>query len=338
MESLLEQLKKFGFTKYEALAYITLLTYGPLTARGISQKGQIPYNRTYDVLTSLKERGFVEELESKARTFVAVEPEVAFHRYSRSLKELIDDIKKFAESMSVKEQKHAIWRFSSPEEVLLSLETMMKKAKFEFTLLAPKSFLPKVEDGLRGLLEKGVTVSIYTNEEPGLAAEGNVFIRLTDKIGHIIAMRDTAEVLVSPSLVFNVEEELPSGFKSNFPEIIFSHYIYLRDIFEESKPVSFALNGNGEIRFAVFYHAIQAIERLFAERVELDAEVHTTSGEVFRGRITDFTNTKIINNILLDTGERKILVGGPFSILEEYEEMGIVLYLKRTYLNEESRG
>ncbi|ASJ07305.1 TrmB family transcriptional regulator [Thermococcus pacificus] len=338
MESLLEQLKKFGFTKYEALAYITLLTYGPLTARGISQRGQIPYNRTYDVLTSLKERGFVEELEGKARTFVAVEPEVAFHRYSRSLKELIDDIKKFAESMGVEEQKHVIWRFSSPEEVLLSLETMMKKAKFEFTLLAPKSFLPKVEDGLRELLEKGITVSIYTNGEPGLAAGGNVFIRLTDKIGHIIAMRDTTEVLVSPSLVFNVEEELPSGFKSNFPEIIFSYYIYLRDILEESKPVGFALNGNGEMRFAVFYHAIQAIEKFLTGGFDVDAEVHTTSGEVFNGKVVDFTNTKIINNFVLDTGERKALIGGPFSILEEYEAVGVVLYPKKSHRSEDVQG
>ncbi|ASJ01460.1 TrmB family transcriptional regulator [Thermococcus gorgonarius] len=338
MESLLEKLKKFGFTKYEALAYITLLSYGPLTARGISQRAQIPYNRTYDVLTSLKERGFVEELEGKARTFVAVEPEVAFHRYSRSLEELVEEIRQFAESMGVEEQKYAIWRFSSPEEVLLSLKTMMKKAKFEFTLLAPKGFLPKVEDGLRGLLEKGVTVSIYTDEEPGLTMEGNVFIRLTDKIGHIIAMRDTTEVLVSPSLVFNVEEELPSGFKSNFPEIIFSYYIYLRDIFEESKPMNFALNGNGDMRFAVFYHAIQVIENFLTKGFEVDAEVHTISGEVLRGRVTDFTNTRIINNFILDTGDRKVLIGGPFSILEEYEAVGVVLRPKKSHNNEDIQG
>ncbi|WP_048147806.1 TrmB family transcriptional regulator [Palaeococcus ferrophilus] len=330
MESLLEKLKKFGFTKYEALTYITLLAHGPLTARGISQKGQIPYNRTYDVLTSLKERGFVEELEGKARTFVAVEPEVAFHRYSRSLKELVGEIKKFAEGMRIEDRKHAIWRFSSPEEVLLSMKNMMDETGFEFTLLAPSGFIPKVEDGLKGLLERGATVSIYTNEEPPLRLEGNLFVRITDKIGHIIAVRDTKEVLVSPSLVFNVGKELPSGFKSNFPEIVFSHYIYLRDIFEASEPLDYTLKDRGEIRFAMCYHALQVIEGLLREGLEVDAEVHTSSGEVLGGRVVDFTNTKIINNFVLEAGERRVLIGGPFSILEEYEAMGIVLRPKGT--------
>jgi sugar-specific transcriptional regulator TrmB len=337
VESLLEKLKRFGFTKYEALTYITLLANGPLTARGISQLAQIPYNRTYDVLTSLKERGFVEELEGKTRTFVAVEPEIAFHRYSKSLRELIDEIKKFAEDMKVERKKYAIWRFSSPEEAILSLKNMMQDTKFEFTLLAPSDFISGIKDELEVLLNRGITVSIYTNEEVSIPTNGNLFIRRTNKTGHIIAMNDIREVLVSPSLVFNVGEELPSGFKSNFPEIIFSYYIYLRDIFEESTLISSVLKRNKGITFAIYFHALQTIEQLFTEGVEFDAEVYTTSGETLKGKVLDFTNTKIINNLLLDTGKRKVLVGGPFSILEDYEEVGIILYPKDVQTSKERR-
>ena len=54
-------LSEIGFTKYEILTYWTLLVYGPSTAKEISTKSGIPYNRVYDTISSLKLRGFVTE-------------------------------------------------------------------------------------------------------------------------------------------------------------------------------------------------------------------------------------------------------------------------------------
>ncbi|HIE58572.1 MAG TPA: TrmB family transcriptional regulator, partial [Hydrogenothermaceae bacterium] len=47
-EKVLAMLTRLGFTKYEVLTYWTLLVYGPSTAKEISEKSGIPYNRVYD--------------------------------------------------------------------------------------------------------------------------------------------------------------------------------------------------------------------------------------------------------------------------------------------------
>lgn len=331
MERLLEKFKEFGFTKYEALTYLTLLAYGSLTARGISRRAQIPYNRTYEVLASLIEKGFVQELEGKSRTFTAVEPDVAFYKYSKALEQLKEDVKRAAKNLRVEEREYAIWRFSSPEEVIISLKNMMKDTIFEFTLLAPNNLLFQIMDELKGLLKRGVTLSVYTDEGAELGLDGNVFVRITEKTGHIIALSDIREVLVSPSLAFDTGCELPSGFKSNFPEILFSYYIYIRDVFNSSKLLDFNVESfnEKELRFVVCYHITQVLEKFLNEGFEVKAEIHTTAGDILEGNVVGFIDNKVVNSLSLDINGKKVTVGGPFSIIEEYEERGTILYPQR---------
>ena len=84
---MLDQLLKFGFNKYEAIAYLTLVKQGLISASEISSYTEIPNGRIYNVLASLEKKGFCTVYPGTVKKYKAIDPKVAF-------KVLIDDQKK----------------------------------------------------------------------------------------------------------------------------------------------------------------------------------------------------------------------------------------------------
>lgn len=82
---LLQSMRVLGFTPYEARAYHTLVRYGEMTARELSSLSGIPYSKTYEVLSRLQEKGFVEVQKSRPMRFKAIAPREALGRYGAHL-------------------------------------------------------------------------------------------------------------------------------------------------------------------------------------------------------------------------------------------------------------
>ena len=57
---LVETLKSFGLSEYEARAMLTLISKGELTAKEIAEHSRIPRTSVYDVMASLLNKGLVE--------------------------------------------------------------------------------------------------------------------------------------------------------------------------------------------------------------------------------------------------------------------------------------
>jgi len=94
-EEIIEKLQKLGLTKYESLAYITLLKLGPSKATDITKESGIPHTRVYDVLSSLHRKGFVDVMHGTPRLYRPVNPEVVLERIKE---EFIEDIEKLKEA------------------------------------------------------------------------------------------------------------------------------------------------------------------------------------------------------------------------------------------------
>ena len=54
-----------GLNAYEIDTYTALLEEGEMTAMEISRKASVPYSKIYEVLNSLKEKGWVKSSESR---------------------------------------------------------------------------------------------------------------------------------------------------------------------------------------------------------------------------------------------------------------------------------
>ena len=55
-------LREMGLNAYEIDTYIGLLEGGQMTAMEISQAAKVPYSKMYEVLNSLKEKGWIKRL------------------------------------------------------------------------------------------------------------------------------------------------------------------------------------------------------------------------------------------------------------------------------------
>jgi sugar-specific transcriptional regulator TrmB len=86
-QEVLDALRQIGLNLYERKLWAALLSRGTSTAGELSSLAKVPHSRTYDVLESLAEKGFVMIQSSKPLRYVAVTPNEALERAKKKLKE-----------------------------------------------------------------------------------------------------------------------------------------------------------------------------------------------------------------------------------------------------------
>jgi len=89
---ILDALKSIGLNLYERKIYVALLAKGVATAAEVSEIATVPRSRSYDVLESLAEKGFVIVQHSKPIKYVALKPGEALERTKGVLKKRHDEM------------------------------------------------------------------------------------------------------------------------------------------------------------------------------------------------------------------------------------------------------
>ncbi len=103
----LDALKSIGLNLYERKIFVALLAKGVATAAEVSDIANVPRSRSYDILESLAEKGFVMMQPSKPIKYVALAPREAMEGTKDSLKikhnEIIERIDKLKVSPVIQE-------------------------------------------------------------------------------------------------------------------------------------------------------------------------------------------------------------------------------------------
>ncbi len=91
-EEFLNKLRQFfGLNLYEVRIWTALLSRGVSTAGELSDIGNVPRSRAYDVLESLEKKGFVIMKLGKPIKYIAVEPKEVVERVKKLIKEEADN-------------------------------------------------------------------------------------------------------------------------------------------------------------------------------------------------------------------------------------------------------
>jgi HTH-type transcriptional regulator, sugar sensing transcriptional regulator len=88
----LDALKSIGLNLYERKIFVSLLAKGVATAAEVSELANVPRSRSYDVLESLAEKGFVIVQPSKPIKYVALKPKEALERTKETLRNKINEM------------------------------------------------------------------------------------------------------------------------------------------------------------------------------------------------------------------------------------------------------
>ena len=163
-------LREMGLNAYEIDAYITLLEGGQMTAMDISQEAKVPYSKMYEVLNSLKGKGWIKSGESRPLKYYPVPPLEA----TRSTKLRLEDKYLIWENTVTQtlqplyEKRELVERpdmliLRGQQAILSKIEEVLKKATKEIVIAAPEFAKPVIalaEPVLGSGLRKSVSVKL----------------------------------------------------------------------------------------------------------------------------------------------------------------------------------
>ncbi len=180
-QDVLDTLKSLGLNSYERKLYVTLLSKGTSNAGTLSELSGVPRSRTYDVLESLADKGFVVIQSSKPLKYVAVDPEEAMERlkskHRKNYDTMIKRIEKVKKGKTLSELqklfKNGVKTVDPTEftgalkgrnSMNQQLQTLIRKSKESIYLMTSLEGLQELNENHNNLLEdaagRGVKIKI----------------------------------------------------------------------------------------------------------------------------------------------------------------------------------
>ncbi len=188
----LDSLKSIGLNLYERKIYVALLAKGVATAAQVSEIATVPRSRSYDVLESLAERGFVVLQPSKPIKYFALKPSEALERTKDALLikantmiERIDRLKVspvltelesiYKEGMNLIDPTEMTGTLKGSRIIHRQLGSLFKDAKKNINILTTEKGLEDIHSNhfktLRKLSRKGVKIRIAAPSSGSKAAK-----------------------------------------------------------------------------------------------------------------------------------------------------------------------
>ena len=181
-EEFLNKLRRsFSLNLYEVKIWTALLSRGVSTAGELSEIGDVPRSRAYDVLEGLEKKGFVIMKLGKPIKYIAVDPKEVVERAKKLVKHNADESVNRLEELkgtSVLNELELLHsegiEFIEPSDLsgairgrhnlYAHLETMIKAAKKSVTIMTTSKGVLRKIDALKSELErlnkKGVKIRI----------------------------------------------------------------------------------------------------------------------------------------------------------------------------------
>ena len=179
-------LQKLGFSKSEALVYVTLLKHGPLTARALSDLSGVPYSKVYTILESLSRKGFVTIIEERPRLYLATDPEETFPSYIDSL---IHEIKSAGEKAlkklreiyanKAKIEERRVMLIRDPSLIAAKVAEAIRRAKTYVKLSGPDRLVLRLKEELAKAVKRGVKVYVLSPSNPDIKGVKRKYLPLT---------------------------------------------------------------------------------------------------------------------------------------------------------------
>jgi sugar-specific transcriptional regulator TrmB len=163
-------LREMGLNAYEIDAYIELLEGGQMTAMEISQQATVPYSKIYEVLNSLKEKGWIKSSETRPFKYYPVPPLEATRftklrledKYLNWENTVAENLQPLYEKRELVERPDMLI-LRGQQAVFTKLEEVLKKASLEIVIAAPEFAKPVIalaEPLLGSGLKKTVRVKL----------------------------------------------------------------------------------------------------------------------------------------------------------------------------------
>ncbi|ADH87700.1 transcriptional regulator, TrmB [Ancylobacter novellus DSM 506] len=245
-DDLLADLKRLGFTEYEAKIYIQLLRMPPSTAYEISKGANVPRPNTYHALEALAQRGAVLPVSENPVRYVAAPPNDFLAALSNQTRALCADLSERLSSIAPSSKGEYVWMLRGEGNVHSKIDTLIEESDTSIWIKASDTVLRRHKEALRKAAARGIeifivlfgpdaeefrfgpTCRVYIHEGNGvrMGTTDNLF---TVSIDHIETLTATVEGEVVAAYTRN-------GPIVNLAESLVRHDYYMAEIFARLGP------------------------------------------------------------------------------------------------------
>ena len=240
----MDALKSIGLNLYERKIFIALLAKGVSTAGELSKIANVPRSRSYDILESLAEKGFVVAQPSKPIRYVAIDPKDALERTKANLekkhKEMLERIDKLSSSPVMKEMQSIYkegFKVVQPFEMTGTLKgrhsinqhmhSLFKQAKRNIKIMTTEEGLNELYSNhynvLKRLVKKGIKLQIAApikDNAPSNAFSQIAEIKDSGSHDRRLVLIDNDHVLMSLSDGKSIHPTQDVAFWANSPHVV----------------------------------------------------------------------------------------------------------------------
>ncbi len=243
MEKIVNKLMQIGFSKTEALIYITLLKVGQANGYRLTKELDIAKSTIYQTLENMYKSGYIHLIPNSSKEYEAKNPEVLF-----------DELEKryFANSMSLKRdlknveknsKKDYFYKLEGEENIKKALIEIIDKSKKEIYLNTDFNLI-ELKEPLKKAIDRGVRVIAFCfNKLDNMGLRMEIYHKSKESEGYKNSSRIMLVSDLERSLVVTKIDGIVSGMYTDnkvFINIISEHIhsdIYmakLAKIYEET--------------------------------------------------------------------------------------------------------
>lgn len=173
----IDLLQEIGLNKYEAEAYYTLLTQGPLTGYELGKRSQVPLSRSYDVLERLSQKGLALAQPGEPARYQALEPSLFLGQIRSTMEHTL---KTLAETLVVPQQSTAsgeFWVVRGRRHIMARAQALCASATHTISLALSEPHLVDISASLAEARRRDIALTV--ENAPG-----------TDTIGLLVDGRE----------------------------------------------------------------------------------------------------------------------------------------------------
>ncbi|WP_414473088.1 TrmB family transcriptional regulator [Microvirga sp. M2] len=153
-------LKRLGFTEYEARVYIQLLRQSPATAYEISKSAGVPRPNTYQALEALAQRSAVLPVSETPVRYVAAKPSELFDTIARQTQTLCNDLADRLSAIAPTVDDQYVWTLRGELSVHDKIDSLISESREVIWVKAADDVLRRHKTALKAAAERGVETLI----------------------------------------------------------------------------------------------------------------------------------------------------------------------------------
>ncbi|UCD37251.1 MAG: TrmB family transcriptional regulator, partial [Fidelibacterota bacterium] len=161
-ETTVKILKSLGLTGNESRIYLTLLKKNPATGYEISQMAHVPRSAIYSVLGKLETMNLVNSVGDRPRRFIPIPPEALIDHFSDQVERDLTELRSRLADLGPNSDEYHVWYIKGYDNMILKAKETIRQAQESLYLSLWRTEFGLLEGEIRGALERGVMVTIFS--------------------------------------------------------------------------------------------------------------------------------------------------------------------------------